>query len=89
MNPTYVMISVEFDFAFIIKLPSKSVTAPLKESASSIILTPGIGDPLLSVIVPVIISFWAKMLLENPKNIYKDNLMNILNINLIFFKKDG
>ena len=56
MNPTYVMISVEFDFAFIIKLPSKSVTAPLKESASSIIFTPGIGDPLLSVIVPVIIS---------------------------------
>ena len=29
------------------------------------------------------------MLLENPKNINKDNLMNILNINLIFFKKDG
>ena len=56
MNPTYVMISIEFDFAFIIKLPSKSVTAPLKESVSSIILTPGIGDPLLSVIVPVIIS---------------------------------
>ena len=56
MNPTYVMISVEFDFAFKIKLPSKSVTAPLKESVSSKILTPGIGDPLLSVIVPVIIS---------------------------------
>jgi hypothetical protein len=49
-------MSVEVGFALIIKLPSKSVTAPLNETASSVIFTPGIGDPLLSITSPVIIS---------------------------------
>ncbi len=67
IKPTYETISVVFEFAFIMKFPSKSVTAPLYESVSSTILTPGIGDPLLSVIVPVIISLCPSVFWKNPK----------------------
>ena len=76
-----------FGSDLMIKFPSKSVTAPLYESESSKIFTPGTGVPVLSVTDPVIISLWPNELFGNIKRKNKYNFNLIFHIIFDVFKK--